>query len=284
MARFQFFNHRHFFSLVLSTILVCALLSSAWAKRDYNGNPQDPQMSRTVVTVKGITTKKHKTYKSYKKGYAPSRGHVNKMSSHPQKRPHKKRDYYSNRNWKRWDRVYGRSPWDNRHRPRYGSIHRSLPSNYFSISIGGAPFFYSAGVYFQPRNHTYVVVQPPLGGRVQVLPEGCSPFYYGDRRCYSCDDVFYEEMGSEYVVINQPSSYRLIADVGDEVQINTNILNFRSGPGLQYDTLTTLQQGEVAEVDEVNGDWYYVILEDGSYGWIKRQYTKIISFKEDPKG
>ncbi|TKB06213.1 DUF6515 family protein [Desulforhopalus sp. IMCC35007] len=286
MVRFELFNHRQICSLALSTMLVFTLCSSAGAKKDNDRNPHAPYVSSTVIEVPvviapGKADKKNKTYKSHKKGYIPSRGRVDKMS--PQ-RPQKKRNDYKNKSWKRWDRVYGRSPWKSNHRPRYGSIHRSLPRDHFSLFLGGVPFFYSAGVYFQSSKQGYVVVQPPIGGRVQILPEGCSYFYYGGRRHYSCDDVFYEERGAEYVVINRPSSYRIIADPGDEVEIDANSLNLRSGPGLRYETLTVLHQGEIAEVDAVDGEWYYVSLEDGSYGWIKRQYTRIISFKEDPKG
>ncbi|MBM9518463.1 SH3 domain-containing protein [Desulforhopalus vacuolatus] len=221
---------------------------------------------------------------SYKKRDVPSRGHLPRMSPQVQNRPHKRQDYSQKREWKYWGREYGRSPWQNNHRPRHGSIYRALPTNHFRFFLGGVPFFYAAGVYFQPGSQGYVVVPPPLGGRVQILPDGCSPFYYGDRRCYSCDDVFYEERGAEYVVINRPARYRLIADVGDEVEINTSALNLRIGPGFRYNTLTILYQGEIAEVDAVDGDWYSVILEDGRHGWIKRQYTRIIHFKEDPKG
>jgi uncharacterized protein YraI len=250
------------------------------------GNQHDSRMGTTKGAGSVGTTLRKAIQKneSYKKRIVPSRGHVGKLSPQAHNRPHVKQDYYKKREWKHWSREYGRSPWQYNHRPRYGSIHRVLPSNHFRLFLGGVPFFYAAGVYFQPGSQGYVVVPPPLGIRVQVLPEGCSPFYYGDRRYYSCGDVFYEERGAEYVVINRPASYRLIADAGDEVEINTSALNMRSGPGFKYETLTTLHQGEIAEVDAVDGDWYYVILEDGSHGWIKRQYTRIISFKEDPKG
>lgn len=288
MARFELINHRRIFTLVVSAMLFFALSSSSWAKKDHAENPHDRNLRTTVVEVPAVVVpvpgKTIKKQKAYKKGYVPSKAHVDKKNPQTQKRTYKKRQYYTNKNWKQWNREYGRSPWENRHRPRYGSIHRALPTNHFRIFIGGVPFFYSAGVYFQSDSRGYVVVQPPLGGRVQILPEGCSFFYYGDRRSYSCDNVFYEERGDEYVVINRPPRYRIIADVGDEVEIETSTLNVRTGPGLRYDRLTILHQGEIAEVDAVDGEWYYVILEDGSYGWIKRQYTRIIAFKEDPKG
>ncbi|MCK9175665.1 MAG: SH3 domain-containing protein [Desulforhopalus sp.] len=289
MTGFTLFNHRQIFSLVLSTTLVFALSSSVWARNDHDGHGNGNQHDSRMGTANGggsvgMTLRKAvQKSESYKRGGVPSRGPVERRSPQAQNRSHKKQDYYK-KEWKHWGREYTRSPWEYRHRPRYGSIHRALPTNHFRFLMGGVPFFYSAGVYFQPGSQGYVVVAPPLGGRVQILPEGCSSFYYGDRRCYSCDDVFYEERGAEYVVINQPSSYRLIADAGDEVEIDISALNLRSGPGGRYDILTTLHQGEIAEVDAVNGDWYSVILEDGTHGWIKRQYTRIISFKEDPKG
>ena len=289
MLRFELFNHRQICCLALSSMLVCTLVSSAWAKKDNDRNPHTKYVNSTVIEVPvviapGKGNKKHKTNQSYKKGYIPSKEHVNQKSPQAHKQVQKKRSKYKNKTWKHWDSVYGRSPWKSGHRPKYGSIHRSLPKNHLRIFLGGVPLFYSAGVYFQSSRQGYVVVQPPIGARIQILPEGCSSFYYGGRRHYTCNDVFYEETGAEYMVINRPPSYRLIADTGDEVEVDANSLNLRSGPGLRYDTLTVLHQGEIAEVDAVDGDWYYVSLEDGSYGWVKRQYTRIISFKEDPKG
>ena len=219
---------------------------------------------------------------SYKKGGVSPQGHVDKRPPQAQERPHQKRDSSGNKDWQHSDREQGRSFGEDRHRPMDGSRHRGLSPDHFG-RVGGMPFVYSTSVYFQPDSEEYDEV-PPLGARVQILPEGCSSFYYGDRHCYSCGDVFYEEMGADYVVINQPSSYRIIADTGDEVEIDIESLNLRTGPGFRYETLTTLHQGEIVEVDAVDGDWYSVILEDGSQGWIESQYTRIVSVKEDPKG
>lgn len=286
--------------LLLSLLLVFALTHNASADKDHPGKQRYPRHSTTVVKVPGappvpvpggpvlgdkpapqgyVPPKSHKK-KEY--SYQPQPGTPKKYKSQKHYSSHKKN--YREKQWRHWDREYGQSPWDYRHRPRYGSYHRHLPSNSYRFYLGGVPFFYVAGVYFQTSPQGYVVVKPPIGSRIQVLPEGCSYFMYGSRRCYTCDDVFYEEMGSEYVVINQPPSYRLIADPGDEIEIDTSSLNVRSGPGLGYDVVDRLQRGDVAEVIDVEDDWYYVNLGYNNFGWIKRQYTRIVSFNENAKG
>lgn len=197
-------------------------------------------------------------------------------------RPH--RDFRPDRR-SRPDRDFRPPPWDRDRRPRFGAVHRELPRDTFRFFLGGIPFFYTAGVYFRPGPEGYVVVAPPIGARVRILPEECSFFFYRGDRCYSCDDdVFYREIGGEYEVIAKPPRFRLIARVGDEVTVEADTLNVRMGPGRGYDVVNMLHRGETAEVGGIDGDWYYVNLPDGSYGWIVREYTTISSLEDRPKG
>jgi hypothetical protein len=53
----------------------------------------------------------------------------------------------------------------------------------------------------------------------------------------------------------------------------TGFLNVRSGPGINFELLTTVFPGEAyAWVQEQNG-WYQIIMRDGAKGWITRDYT-----------
>jgi hypothetical protein len=282
--------------LMLAAWLVVSLFSTSWAKKE--GPVPVPRPSGTVFdppgapgfvvpAPPGMVVPKHKGPQSPAPGQpfyiedkhrppkafpAPPPAVFHNRPPPPPPRYREHRDYYSH------------APWDYRHRPHYGSVHRHLPSDTFRFFLGGIPFFYIGGVYFQSGPGGYVVVTPPIGARIQVLPEGCSYFYFHGRRCYSCDDVFYEELDNAYVVIERPPRFRLIAEAGDEVLIETDTLNVRSGPGRRYDTINLLQRDETVEVGAVDGDWYYVNLRNGSYGWIMRKYTRIVRFGGDPKG
>lgn len=68
--------------------------------------------------------------------------------------------------------------------------------------------------------------------------------------------------------------------VGSYVKATAGKSNLRSGPGLTYDDLGTIQKGEVAiylgsySVDERDVVWYYVRY-DGQTGWVSSRYTEL---------
>jgi hypothetical protein len=191
------------------------------------------------------------------------------------------------------DRVYVSSRRDHRdyryrpdyyrHRP-YGSVHHSLPAGFFALSVAGAAFFYHSGLYYRQTPAGYVVVQAPFGARVRVLPEECTDVYIDGRRYYDCDEVFYEPDGDEYIVIERPSGFRIIAEVGDEVRVKAEYLNVRSGPSTRHRSISKLYRGDVVEVGGVDGEWYYIRLANGQDGWIMRDYTRIHRTRNDVKG
>jgi hypothetical protein len=53
-----------------------------------------------------------------------------------------------------------------------GMIIGTLPPNYNQIYIGGTPYYYDQGVYYQPGPSGYEVVTPPIGAVVPQLPPG----------------------------------------------------------------------------------------------------------------
>ena len=68
--------------------------------------------------------------------------------------------------------------------------------------------------------------------------------------------------------------------VGYYVEATAGNSNLRSGPGLTYDDLDTMQKGEVASylgsysTDERGVVWYYVRF-DGQIGWVSSRYTAL---------
>ena len=59
--------------------------------------------------------------------------------------------------------------------------------------------------------------------------------------------------------------------------VNAENLNLRSGPGMVYDRLGVLEQGDPLEVTSRNlaGDWLRVIAPDGGEGWVAASLLKI---------
>jgi len=205
-----------------------------------------------------------------------------------QPRPPADRDYGSNRHDPR-DYSRNKPDWrhdrdrDNWYRP-HGSLYRNLPAEAFALSIAGGMFFYHMGAYYRQTDEGYVVVQAPLGARVRTLPERCSPLYIDGRSYYVCDDVYYEPDGVEYVVIERPARGDYRIEVGDEVRVTAEFLNVRSGPGKRYKVVSQLFRGDVVEVGGIDGEWYYVRLANGLYGWIMQEHVGLYRSRYEVKG
>lgn len=211
-------------------------------------------------------------------------------------------DIHRERHWSPADREYGsnrhdshdywqhRHDWRNDryrdwyHRP-HGSVYRSLPAEVFALSVAGTAFFYHMGTYYRQTPAGYVVVQAPFGARVRVLPESCSTLYIDGRRYYDCEDVYYEPDGDDYIVVERPSGhYPVAVAIGDEVRIKAEFLNVRSGPGTRYRAVSKLYRGEIVEVGGIDGEWYYVRLPNGQYGWIMREHARLYKSRNEAKG
>lgn len=57
------------------------------------------------------------------------------------------------------------------------------------------------------------------------------------------------------------------------VEVTTDKLNVRSGPGLEYDVWTTLNANEKQVVEEKDGDWLKIAF-NSTYGYINAEYVK----------
>ena len=81
-----------------------------------------------------------------------------------------------------------------------------LPAGHLRLSVGGSPFFYHGGVFYQPQGSVYVVVSAPIGARVGSLPTGFVSFSIGARRYYRLNATYYlyEPKTQEYVVVAEP--------------------------------------------------------------------------------
>ncbi|OGR15795.1 MAG: hypothetical protein A2X81_15790 [Desulfobacterales bacterium GWB2_56_26] len=185
------------------------------------------------------------------------------------------RDRHDDRDWDRGRDRKHRDKWSSKHRPYHGRVYRTLPTDVFSLTLGGGTFFYHFGTYYRHTGAGYVVVEAPVGARVRILPDDCSDFYADGIRYYECGDVYYESVDGDFIVIEgPPRGYRWEAEIGEEVWIKADNLNIRSGPGRRYRAIGQLDRGDVVEVSGKEGDWYSVRLRGGSYGWILKEHAR----------
>src|SRR5699024_10684135 len=57
------------------------------------------------------------------------------------------------------------------------------------------------------------------------------------------------------------------------IQVHTNGVQIRSGAGTNYAVISTAQAGNTYDLIETSGDWYHIMLDDGSTGWIASWLT-----------
>ena len=79
-----------------------------------------------------------------------------------------------------------------------------LPPNPRMIVHRGQPYYFSAGVWYQPIEGRYVVVRPPIGILVPFLPPFYTRVWVGPRPYYYANDVYYVRNAQGYVVVDQP--------------------------------------------------------------------------------
>jgi uncharacterized protein YgiM (DUF1202 family) len=57
------------------------------------------------------------------------------------------------------------------------------------------------------------------------------------------------------------------------VTITAEVLNVRSGPGLDQEIVSQGRQGEILDVIRSERDWLYVRTTEGLYGWVMAKFT-----------
>ncbi len=100
-----------------------------------------------------------------------------------------------------FDARYGH----NHYYPARGFVYGTLPLGAVSVGYGGGNYFFHGGVWFRPNGGRYVVVQPPLGIFLPVLPPTYATIWVGNVPYYYADGVYYNSYpGQGYVVVAPP--------------------------------------------------------------------------------
>ncbi len=87
-----------------------------------------------------------------------------------------------------------------------GTVARTLPGEYRAYYHGGAPYYFSGGVWYAPRGPGFVVITPPIGLTIAVLPPYYSTLWVGGVPYYYADNVYYTAAPDQsgYVVAPPP--------------------------------------------------------------------------------
>lgn len=89
---------------------------------------------------------------------------------------------------------------------RHGHKVRTLPTWHASFFFGGLSYYYSAGLFYRPAYPGFVVVAPPTGLVIGVLPADCSVVYLGGRSYYYTNGTYfvYDVTRGGYAVVPEP--------------------------------------------------------------------------------
>jgi hypothetical protein len=100
----------------------------------------------------------------------------------------------------------------NRFYPERGYVVRELPRDRYVV--GGGRYFYSGGVWYEPRGPRFVVVGPPVGVYVPILPVGYTTVYFSGAPYYYANDAYYQWVPAQ-------NQYEVVAPPGDESAVQT---------------------------------------------------------------
>jgi len=111
----------------------------------------------------------------------------------------------------------GGDPWrfdprysHNHYYPSVGYVAYGLPGGSLSIAFGTGHLFFNSGVWFRPYGgyaDRYVVIAPPVGVMVPVLPPDCVTVWVGNTMYYYVNGAYYlPTPGRGLAVVSPPPS------------------------------------------------------------------------------
>jgi hypothetical protein len=93
----------------------------------------------------------------------------------------------------------------NHYYPSAGYSLSVLPAGNVAVTFRSGRFFFHSGVWYQPAGPGYVVVRPPVGIVVPVLPPAYTTVWGGGVPYYYANDVYYVERPDGYAVAAPPT-------------------------------------------------------------------------------
>ncbi len=168
---------------------------------------------------------------------------------------------------------------------------RSGPRNGFNRAPAGSQrvnhgknhYVFHGGRFYRPGKSGYVYTRPPVGAVVYSLPAAAVILLAG-LTYYVYDNIYYRKVPTGYVVVESPPAVtsapvpvQTVTPVvpGTWASVIVQALNVRSGPGLTHPVKSFVRYGSRLNIQGTSQDWFYVILPDGSDGWVMTQFVSV---------
>ena len=113
-----------------------------------------------------------------------------------------------------------------RYYPPVGSVTRSLSGEYRPYYRGNDRYYFNSGVWYAPRGPGFVVVHPPPGLVISVLPPFYSTVWFGGSPYYYAGDVYYTWQPDQngYAVADPPADADRPSSPPDSVATDQNLV------------------------------------------------------------
>jgi len=100
---------------------------------------------------------------------------------------------------------------DSRHGSRHfypspGHTVTSLPHGHRPVAWHNERYYFKGGVWYRPWHSGYVVVRPPVGIWMPLLPAYYTTLWVGSGYYYYANDVYYTAASGGYVVVDPPEN------------------------------------------------------------------------------
>jgi hypothetical protein len=92
----------------------------------------------------------------------------------------------------------------NRSYPAQGQFVKVLPQGHREVFWGKERYHFFNGVWYRPTGRQFLVVSPPIGLIVPVLPPFYTTFWVSGVPYYYANEVYYTQSPVGYVVVKQP--------------------------------------------------------------------------------
>lgn len=91
--------------------------------------------------------------------------------------------------------------------PPRGEVYARAPHDGGWVDHYGRRYWYGGGVWYAPRGPRWIVVGPPIGAFVTVLPPFCTTVWFGGIPYYYANDAYYvwRERDRAYEVVDPPA-------------------------------------------------------------------------------
>lgn len=116
-------------------------------------------------------------------------------------KPHEREHHgeFRGREWA-YDQRYAH----NHFYPARGYVVAGLPAGAVGITFSGGRYWYQGGVWFRPSGPKFVVVAPPIGVVVPLLPPSFVTLWVGPVPYYYANSAYYTPVAGGYRVVDPP--------------------------------------------------------------------------------